>query len=362
MASCPSCGAHMGADHRFCTACGSPMLGDRVEAEQTQADSGAAPAASARPEMGDKRALAAREMDTRVARAAQKHDVWALVPLANEYAAGPVGAQAAQALVALIPELESRRRMNELSFILTLDVAENLRGAVTAAVDALVAIGPKAKQFVSARATSAAGQKHAAQYFVGIGYDAAAKELLSRAAQATRAEEEGRLFLGAAKYLGGCPELGPPRSGLLSLTSTHVLLGTERLLALADVAGVEIGGGLAAKSRLLPTLAFGAIGALAAKGVKDRAEIVLHLKSGDAAFFFVDSSAVEVRASLAPLLKQIGIPFRDEWGQGAMASKAPAVAGGSPTIADELTKLARLFESGFLTADELAAAKAKLLS
>ena len=170
-----------------------------MEAEQTQADSGAAPAASARPEMGDKRALAALEMDTRVARAAQKHDVWALVPLANEYAAGPVGAQAAQALVALIPELESRRRMNELSFILTLDVAENLRGAVTAAVDALVAIGPKAKQFVSARATSAAGQKHAAQYFVGIGYEAAAKDLLSRAARATRTEEE--------EAVSGCREV-----------------------------------------------------------------------------------------------------------------------------------------------------------
>jgi hypothetical protein len=106
-------------------------------------------------------------MDSRVARAAQKHDVWALVPLADEYAAGPVGAQAAQALVALIPDLVSRRKMNELSFILTLDLAENLRAAATAAADALIAIGPKAKQLVSARATSAAGQRHAAQYFAG---------------------------------------------------------------------------------------------------------------------------------------------------------------------------------------------------
>jgi len=167
----------------------------------------------------------------------------------------------------------------------------------------------------------------------------------------------------AAKYLGGAPQLGPPRGGPLSFTKTHVLLGSEPLLALADADSIEIGGGLVAKSRLLPTLALGAIGALAAKGVKDRAEIVLHRKSGDAAFFLVDDrSAGEVRASLAPLPRRIGIPFHDERGQGSSAADAPAGAGGSPTLADELEKLARLIESGFLDADELAAAKTKQLS
>jgi predicted RNA-binding Zn-ribbon protein involved in translation (DUF1610 family) len=165
--------------------------------------------------------------------------------------------------------------------------------------------------------------------------------------------------IGRATYVGGCSELGEARDGMLVFSPSGVFLDASKL-DLASVKSVEIGGGQVTKSKVAATLAFGVLGGLAAKGAKDRVEIAVHLKSGGAAFFVLDNKhAFEIRASLAPLLTMLSIPFADEVDQQAGAAAEPLV---TLSLADELTKLAKLQESGFLTAEEVTAAKAKLLS
>lgn len=338
--NCSRCGATVTEHHRFCNVCGTPIAGV----------SGGSAQAAAAPEW----------VDPQVAAAARKSDVWSLVPLANRHAEGDLGEQAGRALLALVPQLAAKRRINELSYLLTLDDHPSLEPAAQAAVDALVQAGPKAESIVSSRATSVSGQRHAARYFRGIGCDEMAGELERQASEAVRRSED-HVVLGYAKYVGGRPELGPSRSGPLVFTPEHVMLGREALIATGDVVDVDVGGGLAAQSRLLPALAFGTIGALAAKGVKDRAEVVVYLKTGDAAFFFVDKrTAVEVRAALMPLLRRLGIPFH---GEARAEAEAPSEVGEPPAagLADQLLKLKELREAGFLSDEELAAAKAKLL-
>jgi hypothetical protein len=344
--NCPQCGAAVTERHRFCNACGAAVAG--------------APAAIAPASATPSPEQAAEREDPRVAAAARKNDVWSLVPLANQYVVGEVGEQAGRALLDMVPRLAAKKKTNELSYLLTLEEHPNLEPAANAAVAALVQTGPKARSLVSARTTTVAGQRRAARYFRGIGYDEAAAELEKRADAAVRHSED-RVALGYAKYVGGRPELGPARSGVLVVTVTHVMLGQEELIAMGDVVDVDVGGGLAAQSRLLPALAFGTIGALAAKGVKDRAEVVVYLKTGDAAFFFVDKrTAVEIRAALMPLLRRLGIPFHSE---AQPMAQAPDEKGedSSPGLADQLLKLKQMHEAGFLDDAELAAAKAKLL-
>jgi hypothetical protein len=165
-------------------------------------------------------------------------------------------------------------------------------------------------------------------------------------------------------FLGGIQGMSPERAGTLTFTTSRVHFDSERKLDLdmSTVRSVEIGGGQIAKSKIGATLVFGVLGGLAAKGSEDRAEIVVHLLSGDAAFFFIQrTSPAEVRARLMPLLKSIGVPFKDEADQQAMVDAASASPTASPSLADELVKLAQLHESGFLTDDEVALAKAKLL-
>jgi len=236
-----------------------------------------------------------------------------------------------------VPYLASKRKLDELSCILTLDDRPEYRAAVEAAVEALVAAGPKAKKAVLRQASSVAGRRHAAGYFERI------------------------VEIGQARYLGGVSELGASRSGSLVFTEEFILLGSERLIAVPAVASMEVGGGLAAKSKLLPALAFGVVGAVTAKSTKDRAEIVVYLESGEAAFFFVDKrSAAEVRAQLLPLMRRLDIPFRDDEKRVDVTEDSSA-AGEGLGLADELIKLQKLDESGFLTSEELSAAKARLL-
>ena len=345
--NCTQCGAAVTERHRFCNVCGAPVAGG--------AQTGAGAAAATSPP-----AQTAEGLDPRVAAAARKSDVWSLVPLANQYAVGEVGEQAGRALLAMVPQLAAKRKTNELSYMLTLEEHPNLEPAAHAAVDALVQAGPKARSLVSSRATTVAGQRRAARYFRGIGYGEVAGELEKQADEAVH-HSEYHVVLGYAKYIGGRPDLGPARSGVLVLTASHLMLGQESLVAMAEVQDIDVGGGLAAQSRLLPALAFGAIGALAAKGVKDRAEVVVYLKTGDAAFFFVDKrTAVEIRAALMPLLRRLGIPFHSEAPVPARSSGEPSEEG-SGGLADQLMKLRQLHEAGFLDDAELAAAKAKLL-
>jgi hypothetical protein len=60
------------------------------------------------------------------------------------------------------------------------------------------------------------------------------------------------------------------------------------------------------------------------------------------------------------VLRAAGIPFKEENDEPTGAPVAAASPGFTHSLADELAKLARPHESGVLTAEELAAAKAKL--
>ena len=171
----------------------------------------------------------------------------------------------------------------------------------------------------------------------------------------------GKVLLGRARYLGGCQAFGPACEGGLSFSADAVFLDSMQL-DLALVKSVAVGGGQIAKSRVGATLAFGIAG-LAAKGSQDRTEIVIHLGSGDAAFFVVDGvSPFELRAKIMPLLRKAEIPLEDESDEQPRPSDAAASPGSAYSLGDELAKLAQLHEKGVLTDAELAAAKAKLLS
>jgi hypothetical protein len=177
-----------------------------------------------------------------------------------------------------------------------------------------------------------------------------------------RADAVPRVSLGTADYLGGCAAFGVASKGQLSFTSSAVLFA-GMTLDMALVESFELGGGQVAKSKLGAAILFGVLGAVADKDAKDRAEMVVHLKTGDAAFFFLqDVSAFEIRAKLMPLAREAGVPFKDETDEKASQRDAAAQADSTGSLADELTKLAQLQESGFLTAEEVAAAKAKLLA
>jgi hypothetical protein len=364
MPTCDSCGSEVGAYSRFCTSCGA-ALAEAGPSHDASPDGVVQPAAT------DTEGAAAggpgwssEDMDPRVRQAESRHDVWALVELANAAPAQLASAQAAQVLEDLASELGTRRKSKELAYILTLESRDEFAATIAAATAALIAIGPRAKNDVYGRTGSPDAKVHAAAYFRGIGDEATAAELLADV-QALPVAHEPVLAIGHAKYLGGSSNLGPTRSGDLRFTNTRVLLGTEQLLQLSCVVSIEIGGGQISKSRLVPALAFGTVGALAAKGTQDRAELAIHLDSGEAAFFFVfKRSPAEVRATLMPLLRSVGIPFSDEVVASAGPPSPPA-AGAEPSSAglvDELERLAHLHEIGFLTEAELAAAKAKLLA
>ena len=176
-----------------------------------------------------------------------------------------------------------------------------------------------------------------------------------------RADAVPRVSLGTADYLGGYPGFGAACKGKLSITPSAVFFA-GMTLDMALVESFELGGGQIAKSKLGAAVLFGVLGALADKDAKDRAEIVVHLKTGDAAFFFLeDASAFEIRAKLMPLVREAGVPFKDEVDEKASPRDAAAQPDSTGSLADELTKLAKLQESGFLTPEEVAAAKAKLL-
>jgi len=169
-----------------------------------------------------------------------------------------------------------------------------------------------------------------------------------------------QVLLGRARYLGGCPALGPVRDGGLTFAQSGVLFGAFKL-DIALVKSVDVGGGQVAKSKVAATLAFGVVG-LATKGKKDRTEVAVHLYSGEAAFFAIEkTSPFEVRAKLLPLLRAAGIPLEDEIDEQAGAPDALADSDAAHGLVAELERLARLHESGFLTAEEVTLAKAKLL-
>jgi hypothetical protein len=172
--------------------------------------------------------------------------------------------------------------------------------------------------------------------------------------------EYSQVILGRARYLGGCSLLGPVRENGLTVNAEAVLFGASRL-GMKLVKSVDVGGGEVAKSKLAAALLLGVWGGVTAKDRKDRTDVMFHLHSGEAAFFMIDkANPFAVRAKLLPILRAAGVPFMDEvGGQTSRPDTQDQVA--TRGLLDDLERLAELQERGFLTAEEVATAKAKLL-
>ena len=375
MPYCSSCGAEIGANG-ICERCGGPLVAPAHEASSDVAGdiSSCPPTFAAMGERSSVRGEA--EMDRSVVKAVRKKDVERLVHLAKysrlldkSPRGDAVSAQAAQALMELATELGMVRKVEPLTYILVnLEGVNELSAVSHAAMDALVAAGPDGIRELTGRTSTAASKLYAAEVLRRAGDESNADRLVADAvaigdAERDAATEGQAVSLGRAEYLGGCSGFGPARKGTLSVTRTRILFDERVLVRFSSVASIEVGGGQIAKSRLAATLAFGTVGALGAKASQDRGELAAHLVSGETAFFFVEKmSAAAIRAAVSPLLRAAGIRFKDEADHQAVIDAAAGGAPTSPSLADELLKLAKLHESGILTADELAAAKAKLLS
>jgi hypothetical protein len=172
-----------------------------------------------------------------------------------------------------------------------------------------------------------------------------------------------------AHYHGGFSWAQDPRFGELTLDENGVELSAKRRKAkvpgatlvkvgIAAIASVEITSQEIAKSRAGAVLLFGVWG-LAAKGARDQGTFLVHLKNGQTGYFTIDGfSESQLRGKISPWLNSMGIP------QGVPAkSEIGHINASNPhgSIADELGKLAALRDSGVLTDEEFAAAKAKIL-
>jgi len=172
-----------------------------------------------------------------------------------------------------------------------------------------------------------------------------------------------------AIYLGGLPQRPQRSTERLTLAFRAAGMFYEssyqqprRICSWDVVQCVDIGGGEVAKTKIAATIMFGAVGGLAAKGAKGRTYISVKLKDGSEGIWQVDKKApMEVRASLAPLLHEVGVPFAGELAAPVepLLNEAPAPA---PLVADELLKLGDLRDKGLLTDEEFNAQKARLLA
>jgi hypothetical protein len=175
----------------------------------------------------------------------------------------------------------------------------------------------------------------------------------------------------SARYLGHHPELqkgrDEQREGRLRVTPEWIELlradgrpRGEASMSLPDVESVEVlggrvtkGAGDIAKSVLVSGLAF-------AEYKTDRTTLVMHLKSGEAAYFEVDEQRpASLRVAIESILAAAGVPFLEDVAHDVEAEGAPGA--GVHSVADELAKLAQLRDSGVLTEDEFATLKARLI-
>jgi hypothetical protein len=113
---------------------------------------------------------------------------------------------------------------------------------------------------------------------------------------------------------GGHPAVAGPVKGDFIVTREKLGIGRQRRevkwLAACPVESIEriqVGGGQVGKSKAGAVLAFGVLG-LAAKGSKDRTDILVHLKDGYLAYFTIDAPVPMTKAYLVPTLQQLQVP------------------------------------------------------
>ena len=160
------------------------------------------------------------------------------------------------------------------------------------------------------------------------------------------------------QYLGGLPDTKPTFAGsALFVTDEGIGVGIaspkKGVVQWVEMSGISFDTGSAKKSRAGAALAVGVF-ALAAKSTQDEAHITVTLKDGNAALYrVVGKTAPIVRGKIQPFLAAHGVPCLDD----AAATVAPSAV----SVADEISKLAALRDSGAITDEEFTAYKANLL-
>lgn len=177
------------------------------------------------------------------------------------------------------------------------------------------------------------------------------------------------LILKSVTYHGGfsyVPESKWTRIGRLILGNDKVTmdriqdkqmrnLPAIELCSTRAISAIEVTSEQTAKSKVGAAVLFGVLGAVTARGSMDRATLIVHLKSGEKGYFTMDKQSV---ASLLGIVE----PWMREKGITSGSPEMSLVQTAAPNlIADELSKLAQLRDSGVLSEDEFSDLKSKLI-
>lgn len=166
--------------------------------------------------------------------------------------------------------------------------------------------------------------------------------------------------LGRTTYLGGLPDYATPLTRDLWFTPTDVGLGDQgpqhATMPVDRIRSLDVEDAIEAKSRLGATLAFGVVGALAAKGHKNRAMITIRLKDRSAVYFESQhATTADIVGRIATWMHEHQITSSDD-------ARHADLLNGKGGLVDGLTQLESLHAVGALTDDEFTAAKARLLN
>ena len=142
-------------------------------------------------------------------------------------------------------------------------------------------------------------------------------------------QPQGLVTFGRAQCLGDTRgEERSPSETELHFTPYAVLMGEEGswpIARMSDVRSVELLGEQQAKSKWAATFFLGVWG-LAAKGSAQFTYLTIHLSSGDDVYLVLRKwTHMDVRASLAPMLKAANVPFEDNLESALPATPQPGV-------------------------------------
>ena len=179
-----------------------------------------------------------------------------------------------------------------------------------------------------------------------------------KASKAPKKPRLKRVEFTSAEYLGGIPNT-KPKSGSLYIDAERNGVGFLNpkfgVVEWSQAKGISYESGTVKKSRAGKAIAFGTF-ALLAKSAQDDTTVTVLLDDGNAAVYQVKGKkGPVVCGKMNEFPVAAGVPCIDE---------APVTASGVAdnfSLADELSKLASLRDSGVLTEEEFNAQKLRLL-
>ena len=116
------------------------------------------------------------------------------------------------------------------------------------------------------------------------------------------------MLIGTASYLGGIAYLGPAQRGSLWLTEQYVGISGKPGIPVASLASIEVSGDQVAKTKVAGPVFFGLVGAMAAKGTRDRTYVMPTTRDGETAFYeLLGQSPMSVKATIGPLAHELGV-------------------------------------------------------